>query len=114
VATRLGFSPTTAGQWLSVLEQSGIISLLEPWFTNATKSLVKTPKLHFNDSGLCAFLMGMQTIDDLHNSPLAGALWETVVFTEIRKHLALAGNWQLAYRRRQIAGAWPYPALKAR
>jgi predicted AAA+ superfamily ATPase len=73
--------------------------LLEPWFSNATKSLTKTPKLHFNDSGLCAFLMGMQSPADLHNSPLAGALWETAVFTEIRKHLAVSGTWQLAYWR---------------
>jgi len=89
LARDVGISPTTAGQWLSTLERSGIITLLEPWFSNATKSLVKTPKLHFNDSGLCAFLMGMQTLDDFYISPLAGALWETAVFTEIRKHLAV-------------------------
>lgn len=99
LARDVGVSPTTAGQWLSSLERSGIITLLEPWFSNATKSLVKTPKLHFNDSGLCAFLMGLQTLEDLHSSPLAGALWETAVFTEIRKYLARKGNWQLAYWR---------------
>lgn len=99
LARDVGISPTTAGQWLSTLERSGIITLLEPWFSNATKSLVKTPKLHFNDSGLCAFLMGMQSIEQLHTSPLAGALWENAVFTEIRKHLAVEGTWQLAYWR---------------
>lgn len=99
LARDVGISPTTAGQWLSALEQSGIITLLEPWFSNATKSLVKTPKLHFNDSGLCAFLMGMQTLDDLLSSPLAGALWETCVFTEIRKALAANPRWQLAFWR---------------
>lgn len=99
LARDVGISPTTAGQWLSALEQSGVITLLEPWFSNATKSLVKTPKLHFNDSGLCAFLMGMQKADDLFRSPLAGALWETTVFTELRKHLAVHGGWQLAFWR---------------
>lgn len=99
LARDVGVSPTTAGQWLSVLEQSGIITLLEPWFSNATKSLVKTPKLHFNDSGLCAFLMGMQTSGDLFTTPLAGALWETAVFAEIRKHLSVHGGWQLAFWR---------------
>jgi predicted AAA+ superfamily ATPase len=99
LARDVGISPTTAGQWLFALEHSGIITLLEPWFSNAAKSLVKTPKLHFNDSGLCAFLMGMQNADDLRTSPLAGALWETTVFTEIRKHLAVTGAWQLAYWR---------------
>ena len=99
LARDVGISPTTAGQWLSILERSGIITLLEPWFSNAAKSLVKTPKLHFNDSGLCAFLMGVQKPADLFTSPLAGALWETTVFTEIRKHLASGGGWQLAYWR---------------
>lgn len=99
LARDVGISPTTAGQWLSALEQSGIITLLEPWFSNATKSLVKTPKLHFNDSGLCAFLMGMQNLDDLLSSPLAGALWETCVFTEIRKGLAANPRWHLAFWR---------------
>lgn len=99
LAHDVGISPTTAGQWLSALEQSGIITLLEPWFSNSTKSLVKTPKLHFNDSGLCAFLMGMQDLDDLLCSPMAGALWETCVFTEIRKSLVVNARWQLAYWR---------------
>lgn len=99
LARDVGISPTTAGQWLSALEQSGIITLLEPWFSNATKTLVKTPKLHFNDSGLCAFLMGIQSTHDYYVSPLAGALWETTVFTEIRKLLAVSGAWQLAYWR---------------
>ncbi|MFP4351221.1 MAG: ATP-binding protein [Puniceicoccaceae bacterium] len=99
LARDVGISPTTAGQWLSAVEQSGTITLLEPWFSNATKSLVKTPKLHFNDSGLCAFLMGMQNLDDLLSSPLAGALWETCVFTEIRKALAANPRWQLAFWR---------------
>ncbi len=99
LARDVGISPTTAGQWLSTLEQSGIITLLEPWFSNATKPLVKTPKLHFNDSGLCAFLMGMHNLDDLFSSPLAGALWETCVFTEFRKALAASPRWQLAFWR---------------
>lgn len=99
LARDVGISPTTAGQWLSVLEQSGLITLLEPWFSNSTKSLVKTPKLHFNDSGLCAFLMGMQSLNDLLSSPLAGALWETTVFTEMRKALAVDPRWQLAFWR---------------
>jgi predicted AAA+ superfamily ATPase len=99
LARDVGISPTTAGQWLSALEHSGIITLLEPWFSNATKALVKTPKLHFNDSGLCTFLMGMQEADDLFRSPLAGALWETTVFTELRKHLAAEGGWHLAFWR---------------
>jgi len=97
----VGVSPSTAGQWLSILERSGIVGLLEPWFSNRTKTLVKTPKLHFHDTGLCAFLVGLDSVAELRDSPLAGALWETLVFTELHRLLAYgaAGSWQLAYWR---------------
>lgn len=99
LARDVGISPSTAGEWLSVLERSGIVALLEPWFSNTTKSLVKSPKLHFLDTGLCAFLMGMTTIDDLHDSPLTGALWESAVFGELKKQLSVGHGWQLYYWR---------------
>jgi predicted AAA+ superfamily ATPase len=100
MARDVGVAPSTAGQWLSVLERSGVVSLLEPWFSNRGKSLVKSPKLHFQDAGLCAFLMGVGSAEDLHESPLAGALWETMVFSELQRHLAAGhGSWQLAYWR---------------
>ena len=96
----VGISPSTAGQWLSVLERSDIVALLEPWFSNRTKALVKTPKLHFHDTGLCAFLMGLDSAAELRESPLAGALWETMVFSELHRLLAAGvGSWQLAFWR---------------
>jgi predicted AAA+ superfamily ATPase len=97
----VGVSSSTAGQWISILERSGIVGLLEPWFSNRTKSLVKTPKLHFHDTGLCAFLLGLGSVAELRDSPLAGALWETLVFTELHRLLAYGagGSWQLAYWR---------------
>jgi hypothetical protein len=74
----VGVSGSTAGQWLSVLEASGQVILLEPWFSNRTKSLVKTPKLYLGDTGLAAFLMGLQRVADLGTSPLTGALcWDS-------------------------------------
>jgi predicted AAA+ superfamily ATPase len=100
MARDVGVAPSTAGQWLSVLERSGVVSLLEPWFSNRGKSLVKSPKLHFQDAGLCAFLMGIGSVEDLLDSPLAGALWETMVFSELQRLLATGGHsWQLAYWR---------------
>jgi len=100
LARDVGIAPSTAGQWLSVLERSGVVSLLEPWFSNRTKSLVKSPKLHFQDAGLCAFLMGIGSEEDLRDSPLSGALWETMVCSEIQRLLAAeASLWQLAYWR---------------
>jgi hypothetical protein len=100
LARDIGISPSTAGQWLSVLERSGIVALLEPWFSNRTKALVKTPKLHFHDTGLCAFLVGVDSAAELRESPLAGALWETMVLSEIHRLLAAGpGSWQLAFWR---------------
>lgn len=100
LARDVGISPSTAGQWLSVLDRSGVVILLEPWFSNRTKSLVKTPKLHFRDTGLCAFLMGIVTRDDLMGSPLAGALWESMVCGELDRLIQTgAAPWQLAFWR---------------
>jgi hypothetical protein len=100
LARDVGISPSTAGQWLSVLERSGVVTLLEPWFSNRTKSLVKTPKLHFRDTGLCAFLMGIVTRDDLLDSPFAGSLWESMVCGELQRLIETgAAPWQLAFWR---------------
>lgn len=99
LARDVGIAPSTAAQWLSVLERSGIIALLEPWFSNRTKSIVKSPKLHFLDSGLCAYLMGLRQESDLYRSPLIGALWESTVFSELRRLLDLTDRWQLHYWR---------------
>ena len=101
MARDVGISPSTAGQWLSVLERSGVVTLLEPWFSNATKSLVKAPKLHFCDVGLCAFLMGLVNRNDLLNSPLAGgAQRETMVCGELQRLIAVGpAPWQVAFWR---------------
>src|SRR3970282_2058881 len=80
-----GIMPSTAGQWLSLLEASNQVFLLEPWFSNHTKSLVKTPKLYFCDTGLMCFLAGIRGTRDLLDSPLAGAVFETLVCAELRK-----------------------------
>lgn len=79
--------------------------MLDPWFSNATKSLIKTPKLYFNNSDLCAFLMGIQNLDDLLSSPPTCALWETCVFTEIRKVLTANHRWQLVFWRNRTKEA---------
>ena len=100
LARDVGISPSTAGQWLSVLERSGVVTLLEPWFSNPTKSLVKTPKLHFRDTGLCSFLMGIVSRGDLLDSPLAGGLWESMVCGELQRLIDCGpAPWQLAFWR---------------
>ncbi len=85
LARDTGIAGSTAGAWLSALEASHQLMLLEPWFANRTKTLVKRPKLYVRDPGLAAFLCGVQTVESLRASPLAGALWETFVCAEIRR-----------------------------
>ena len=98
LARDVGVAASTGGAWLSVLERSGLVTLLEPWFSNRSKSLIKTPKLHLADTGLCAFLMGIGSRSDLLGSPLAGAMWESLVANELQRLVAVAATpWQLAF-----------------
>ena len=61
--------------WLSVLERSGLVSLLEPWFGHAGRRLSCSPKLDWGDTGLLCWLIGIGREADLHRSPLVGAVW---------------------------------------
>ena len=98
LAREAGISGSTAGAWLSVLEASHQLMLLEPWFANRTKALVKRPKLHLRDAGLTAFLCGVHTTEALRASPLAGALWKTFVCSEIRRAQSnRRGGWDLHF-----------------
>ncbi|QVL52399.1 MAG: ATP-binding protein [Cyanobium sp. M30B3] len=79
LARDVGIAASTAGLWLSVLERSGLVFLLEPWFGNAGKRLSRSPKLYWRDTGLLCWLIGIGTEAELHRSPLVGAVWETFV-----------------------------------
>lgn len=78
-------SVTTAKRWLSILEASGVIHLLEPYHSNVTKRLVKAPKLYFLDTGLCAYLTEWSSPETLEAGAMSGAILETFIFTEILK-----------------------------
>jgi len=92
LARDIGIAPSTANQWLSVLEASGQIVLLEPWFSNRTKSMVKSPKLYIADTGLLCALLNIRSEEALRQSPAAGAIWETFVFAQLRHRERLAGR----------------------
>lgn len=85
LATDAGISHTTARQWLSVLESSELLFLLQPYHRNFGKRLVKTPKLYFTDTGLAAWLIGIRDPQLLALHTLRGALFETWVLNEFRK-----------------------------
>lgn len=97
IARDTGISASTAGEWISVLETSGIIHLLEPWFSNKSKSIIKTPKLYFSDTGLLCFLLNIRTTSELISYPQIGALWETFVYSELRKRLSISGESRALY-----------------
>ncbi len=80
----VGVSPKTIGEWLSVLEASGVVSFLEPWFASFGKRIVKTPKVYFNDTGLLCYLLALRG-SEIERSAFTGRIWETFVFSEIRK-----------------------------
>jgi predicted AAA+ superfamily ATPase len=92
LARDVGIAPSTANQWLSILEASGQVVLLEPWFSNRTKSMVKSPKLYLADTGLLCALLNIRSVEDLRRSPAVGAVWETFVFAQLRARERDAGR----------------------
>ena len=78
-------SVNTAKKWLSILEASLQVYLLRPYHSNVTKRLVKTPKLYFLDTGLCAYLTEWSSPETLEAGAMSGAIFETYVFSETIK-----------------------------
>lgn len=92
LASDAGISQPTAKAWLSVLEAGFICYRLTPWFTNVGKRLIKTPKLHFLDTGVVCWLLGIRNREQLVSHPLRGAIFESWVAGEIIKHRANRGE----------------------
>lgn len=88
LAADCGISPKVAFEWLSLLEASFIIKLVEPWYRNINKRLVKAPKLYFLDVGLACNLIGITAPEQLMTHPLRGALFETMVVSDFIKRRA--------------------------
>lgn len=92
IAGAIGISQPTAKAWVTILERSGIIFILRPYFSNITKRLVKTPKMYFMDTGLAAYLCRWPNAETLENGAMDGAFLETYVVTEIVKSCYNAGK----------------------
>lgn len=80
-----GVSHATARAWLDLLQTSHIVFLLTPWFVDAGKRLVRSPKLYFHDVGLAAWLLGIRTPDQAAHDPLYGSLFENMIVADILK-----------------------------
>ena len=91
ISRTIGVSAPTAKEWVSILERSGVIFILRPYYRNFTKRLVKTPKMYFMDTGLAAYLCRWPDAATLENGAMDGAFFETYAVTEILKSYYNAG-----------------------
>ncbi len=92
IANAVGISAPTAKAWVSILERSGVIYLLRPYFSNVSKRLIKTPKLYFMDTGLAAYLCRWPNAETLENGAANGAFFENYVVSELVKSYYNAGK----------------------
>ncbi len=92
LARDLGLSVNTVKAWLSVLEASGLVLVVRPYFVSGDKRLVKTPKAYFTDSGLLCHLAGITSAEQLALSPLGGGVMEAAVLIEIVKALSFSSG----------------------
>ena len=90
LAASADIAPSTAKEWLKVLEGLRIVYLLAPYSKNALKRLSKTPKLYFCDTGLCAYLSMWLTADTLRGGAASGHFYENYVVMELVKNYAYA------------------------
>ena len=92
LANAANISAPTAKKWLSILVSSHIVALVQPYYNNVLKRVVKMPLLHFLDTGLAAYLLKWGNPEALEKGAMAGAIFETYVFSEIYKSYLNAGK----------------------
>ena len=91
ISNTVGISVITCKRWISILETSGLIILLQPYMANMSKRIIKAPKLYFMDTGLCSYLCKWPNAEMLQNGVMSGAFFETYVISEIVKSYYNAG-----------------------
>lgn len=91
IASEVGVSEVTIKEWVSILNQSGLVYILKPYTPSALNRAIRTPKLYFRDTGLCCYLTRWLTPETLKNGAMAGAMFETFVINEILKSYSNEG-----------------------
>ena len=104
LAAPLGVSVPTVGDWLHVLEITGQVIVVPPYFENFGKRLIKSPKVYLGDSGLVCHLLGIATQAELDRSPFLGSIFEGYVAAEILKSQANLGGRKELYHFRDQQG----------
>lgn len=92
ISSEIGVSEPTIKTWISILERTGIVFLLQPYSSSALNRAIKTPKIYFRDTGLVCFLTKWLTPEALKNSAVAGNIFETFVISEILKSYSNEGK----------------------
>lgn len=100
LANEVGVSVPTIQSWLSILEASYIVYLLQPYHSNINKRLIKSSKIYFYDTGLAAYLAGINSVEQMPAHPLRGAFFENMVIMEtLKKKYNSFRNFQLYFYR---------------
>ncbi len=92
IANEISVSEPTVKTWISILERTGIVYLLQPYSASALNRAIKSPKIYFHDTGLACYLTRWLTADALKNSAVAGNMFETYMVSEIIKSYINAGK----------------------
>ena len=101
-AKQIGVSSPTIKRWISILEASYVIFLVPPYYKNYGKRITKSPKVYFIDTGLISFFTGIRTFEQYDQGPLAGAIFENYVISELyKRELHTLGSGELFFLRTQ-------------
>ena len=90
VSKEVGIALNTVKQWISILEASNQIFLLEPYFSNTGKRVIKSPKVYFSEIGILCYLLGINA-ENISETPFIGNIWESLVCSEFRKKIKNIG-----------------------
>jgi predicted AAA+ superfamily ATPase len=104
LAAPLGMSVPSMGRWIDILETTAQIIVVQPYFENLGKRLIKSPRIYFSDSGLACHLLGIETEAELEKSPFLGAIFEGFIASEIVKAQVNAGKRRELYYFRDQQG----------
>lgn len=85
LAIECGIDHKTAQSWISVMQASYIVHLLQPYYKNYSKRIIKSPKLYFYDTGLACYLLSLESAKNLSNHVMRGALFENFIINELLK-----------------------------
>lgn len=86
MSRELGVAVNTVKSWVSILEASGQITILKPYYTNKPKRVIKSPKIYFLDTGLLCYLLEITSNEQVFKGPFAGQMLETMVLGELTKY----------------------------